>query len=128
MIVGIGIDLVEIEKFEKAFGENDGRMLEQVFTEAERSACAGRADRMLALAARFAAKEACMKALGTGWSAGISFKQVEVLRENGSPPTLKLSGAAAARAEAIGARDFYVSLTHQPGIAAAVVILQRSAS
>lgn len=125
MIVGIGIDLVEIERLAKALRAHGGRFEERVFTQAERDHCRDRADRVRALAARFAAKEACLKALGTGWAQGLSFRQVEVVRNEGAPPELRLSGAAARRATALGVRRTHVSLTHEPGIAAAVVVLER---
>ena len=91
---------------------------------AERSECAGRADRADALAARFAAKEACFKALGTGWSKGVSFLQVEVRRGEGGAPQLALKGEAADRAKARGVTRVHVTLTHSAGVAAAAVILE----
>jgi len=95
-----------------------------VFTPAERQDCAGRADKAEALAARFAAKEACFKALGTGWSQGVSFLQVEVQRADGGAPRLALSGQAAERARVRGVTHVHVSLTHSAGVAAAAVILE----
>ena len=124
MVVGIGIDLVETERIASALERTPG-FEEKVFTPAERSACAGRADRVQALAARFAAKEACLKALGTGWAAGLGFSQIEVVREDGGPPSLRLEGAAAERAAALGVTRIHVSLTHQPSAVAAVVVLER---
>src|SRR5205809_233108 len=78
----------------------------------------------IALAARFAAKEACFKALGTGWSQGVSFLQVEVQRGDGGAPRLALSGQAAERARVRGVTHLHVSLTHSAGVAAAAVILE----
>jgi holo-[acyl-carrier protein] synthase len=124
LIVGLGIDLVDTERIAAVLDRHGRRFSERVFTVAERHDCDGRRDRALAFAARFAAKEACMKALGTGWSAGVAFAQIEVVRGAGGSPELRLSGAARARAEALGARRLHVSLTHQPGAAAAVVILE----
>ena len=124
MIVGLGIDLVEVARFADALGRHGDRFVDRVFTGAERDACDLRADRVLALAARFAAKEACHKALGTGWAEGLGFHDVEVEREGNRPPRLVLHGAAARRAEALGVIRSYVSLTHQPGMAAAVVVLE----
>ncbi|HZN55022.1 MAG TPA: holo-ACP synthase [Candidatus Polarisedimenticolaceae bacterium] len=125
MIVGLGIDVMEVERMASALREHGGRLEERVFTEAERAACASRADRVLALAARFAAKEACMKALGTGWAGGLGFRDVEVVREGEGAPRLVLSGEAARRAAGLGVVRSHVSLSHQPGLAAAVVILER---
>ena len=101
MIVGIGLDVVEVTKVRELLAGQQ-TFEERVFTPAERSDCAGRADKAEAFAARFAAKEACFKALGTGWSQGVSFLQVEVLRGDAGAPRLALSGQAAARARARG--------------------------
>jgi holo-[acyl-carrier protein] synthase len=124
MIIGLGIDLVEVARLADALDRHGNRFVERVFTGAEREACELRGDRALALAARFAAKEACLKALGTGWAEGLGFRDVEVVREGNRPPRLVLHGAAARRAEALGVIRSHVSLTHQPGIAAAVVVLE----
>ena len=124
MIVAIGLDIVEVGRLERALSGHGGRFETRVYTEGERAACRGRADRLQALAARFAAKEACMKALGTGWSRGVAFRQVEVVGESGQPPGLNLSGEAERLASRLGVRRIHLSLTHQPGVAAAVVILE----
>jgi holo-[acyl-carrier protein] synthase len=124
VIVGLGIDLIEVARLEDALGRHGDRFVDRVFTGAERAACDHRADRVLALAARFAAKEACLKALGTGWAEGLGFRDVEVVRDGDGPPRIVLHGAAARRAEALGVLRSHVSLTHQPGIAAAVVVLE----
>ena len=125
MIVGIGLDVVAIERISRSLCEEGGRFEALVFTAAELEACAARADRADALAARFAAKEACFKALGTGWAEGVSFRQVEVKGVEGGRPELRLSGPAAERAAALGVRAMHVSLTHSAGVAAAVVVLER---
>ena len=123
MIVGIGLDVVEVAKVRELLA--DQRTFEErVFTAAERSDCAGRADKVDALAARFAAKEACFKALGTGWSQGVSFLQVEAQRADGGAPRLALSGQAAESARARGVKQLHVTLTHSAGVAAAAVILE----
>ncbi len=124
MTIGVGIDLVEVARLASALAEHGARFEERVFTRGEIDDCAGRADRILALAARFAAKEACLKALGTGWAHGIGFREVEVVRDAAGRPSLRLHGAAAERARSIGAERFHVSLTHQPTMAAAVVVLE----
>jgi holo-[acyl-carrier protein] synthase len=124
VILGIGLDVVETAQMERVLGGRGRRFEERVFTPAERGDCDGRADREQAFAARFAAKEACVKALGTGWSEGISFLQVEVVRGDGGAPLIRLSGAAADRARERGVRRVHVSLSHQAGIAAAAVILE----
>ena len=124
MIVGIGIDVVEVARLAEALNRQGDSFVERVFTDRERAACDSRADRVLALAARFAAKEACLKALGTGWAEGLGFRDVEIVREGTQPPRLVLHGEAVRRAQALGMIRSHVSLTHQPGLAAAVVILE----
>jgi len=124
VIVGLGIDILEVGRLADALRRHGDRLVDRVFTAAERAACDPRADRVLALAARFAAKEACLKALGTGWAEGLGFRDVELVREGNRPPRLLLHGAAARRAEALGVIRSHVSLTHQPGVAAAVVVLE----
>ena len=118
------MDIVAIERISRSLAEGDVTLEEQVFTEAERAACADRADRARALAARFAAKEAGLKALGTGWAQGLSFQQVEVVDGEGGRPELRLTGAAAERARALGVGHMHVSLTHDLAVAAAVVVLE----
>jgi holo-[acyl-carrier protein] synthase len=124
VIVGLGIDIVEVARLAAALGRHGDRFVDRVFTDREKAACGARGDRILALAARFAAKEACLKALGTGWAEGLGFRDVEVVREGNHPPRLVLHGEAARRAGALGVMRSHVSLTHQPGTAAAVVILE----
>ena len=124
LILGIGLDVVAIERISRSLGEGNGRFEELVFTPAEIAACARRADRERALAARFAAKEACFKALGTGWAGGVSFRQVEVIGAEGERPDLRLSGEAEARARALGVRKAHLSLSHEVDLAAAVVVLE----
>jgi holo-[acyl-carrier protein] synthase len=124
VIVGLGIDVIEVARLAEALRRHGDHFEERVFTDAERESCRARGDRVLALAARFAAKEACLKALGTGWAEGVGFRDVEVVREGNRPPQLVLHGEAARRAEARGVVRSHVSLTHQPGLAAAVVVLE----
>ena len=124
MIKGLGIDLVEISRIEDALAKNAEKFEQKVFTQSELADCAPRRDRLQGLAARFAAKEACLKALGTGWSEGLSFRQVEVVRLSNGKPELRLHGASEERAKSLGVERIHVSLTHQPGVAAAVVVLE----
>lgn len=124
MILAIGLDIIEVARLERAVSRHGSRFEQRVFTARELAACASRADRGQALAARFAAKEACMKALGTGWSAGVAFRQIELTGGRGRPPGLQLSGVAEQRASALGVRSIHVSLSHQPGMAAAVVVFE----
>lgn len=121
MIVGLGIDVVVVARWARALAEVET----QIFTAQELAACADRVDRIDALAARFAAKEACLKALGVGIEHG-GLRQVEIVSGVGGAPKLRLSGALAERACAANAGTVHVSLTHHEGVAAAVVILSAS--
>ena len=115
---GVGIDLLEISRLERALDRRP-RLAERVFTDAERAYAAGRARPVMHLAARFCAKEAVAKALGmTAWS----WRDVEVVATDAAPE-LRLSGAVAARAEALGVRAL-LSLTHTETTAGAVALLQ----
>lgn len=125
LILGLGIDLVEIERFSAAIERHGSRFIRRLFTEGERASCEARADGIQSFAARFAAKEAAMKALGSGWADGVGFLQFEILRAENGKPSLKLSSRAKEIADALGVERAHVSLTHQPGSAAAVVILER---
>jgi len=114
---GVGIDLLDIERLERAL-ERRPRLAERVFTEAERAYAAARARPVMHLAARFCAKEAVAKALGlTGWS----FRDVEVVA-TGAAPEVRLSGRVARRAEELGVHA-RVSLTHTDTVAGAVAVL-----
>ncbi|HEV8380352.1 MAG TPA: holo-ACP synthase [Gemmatimonadales bacterium] len=124
MIRGIGLDVVETARVARALANYGERFAERVYTATELADCAGRADRVEALAARFAAKEACLKALGTGWITGLPLRHVEVVKGTDGSPELRLHGAARERLAERGARRLHVSLSHQPGLAAAVVILE----
>ena len=124
MIVGLGIDVVEVERIRDLHRRRGERFQRRVFTPGEIAACLGRADPAPSLAARFAAKEAGMKALGTGWGEGVGWRDLEVVSEAGRPPHLELHGAAAARAAALGAEGWHLSLSHDAGISAAVVVLE----
>ena len=124
MIVGVGLDLADVARLgalRRRWGE---RLLRRVYTDAELEACLGRGDADDALAARFAAKEAAMKALGTGWSGGVTWRDVEVVSRRGTAPTLRLTGEAAALAARLGVQGVHLSLSHDKGVAAAVVILE----
>ena len=124
MIVGVGLDIVDVARVRRLLGDHTDRFEQRVFTPAEQSACTARADREQALAARFAAKEACLKALATGWSQGLSPLQVEVVETGTGAPTIRLTGRAAERARDRGVRHVHVSLSHEAGVAAAAVILE----
>lgn len=122
MIRGLGTDLVAIPRVESLLARHRERFLSRVFTAAEQAECLGRARPAIHLAARVAAKEAAMKALGSGWGLGVGWLDVEVRSKDGTPPSLVLAGAARARAEAQGIRQTLVSLSHDGEYALAVVI------
>ena len=124
MILGVGIDLVETARVARALANHGARFEERVYTAGELADCAGRADRVEALAARFAAKEAFLKALGTGWIRGLSLRDVEVVRGRDGPPALRLLGSAVQRVTEREVRSVHLSVSHQPGVAAAIVILE----
>ena len=122
MIVGVGLDIVDTERLARALSAPGG-FAERVFTSGELDACAIRDDRVQALAARFAAKEACLKALGVGVLEA-ALRQVEITSDPTGAPQLRLAGALRACARDRGVLNAHVSLTHEPGLAAAVVILE----
>lgn len=124
MIVGVGLDVVAVERIERSLQRDGAAFTERVFTARERGDCEGRADRPQALAARFAAKEAFFKALGTGWGGALSLTQVEVRAGEGGKPLLSLSGEAADRVASLGVRSVHVSLSHELAYGAAVVIFE----
>lgn len=124
MIVGVGIDVVQVDRIRSLHVRRGERFQRRVFTEGERTACLRRHDPAPCLAARFAAKEAAMKALGTGWGEGVGWCDVEVVSVTGKAPRLELHGSAARRAEDLGASRFHLSLSHDGGVAAAVVVLE----
>jgi holo-[acyl-carrier protein] synthase len=124
MIVAIGIDLVEIKRIEQALARRGDRFRARVFTEGEINYCERRASKSSSYAARFAAKEAAMKALGTGWSDGVGWTEVEVVIEPGGRPALRLHGIAHQRMQEIGATKAHLSLTHSGNLAIAEVLLE----
>ncbi len=124
MITAVGIDLVEIERVRSAVSRWGDRFLKRVYTPAEISYCFDRGEKYRSLAARFAAKEAAMKALGTGWKRGVRWVDLEVVRRPGSAPEMVLHGRSA---QLGGGRRFLVSLSHTDTQAIAVVIAESSA-
>jgi holo-[acyl-carrier protein] synthase len=123
-IVAIGLDLARIDRLEAVYARHRDRFLERIFTAGERSYCDKRASRMASYTGRFAVKEAVMKALGTGWSSGVTWREIEVVRESGSAPKLVLHGMTARVAETKGIHRFHITITHDGGIAAAVAIAE----
>ena len=125
MIVGSGVDLCEVGRIKSALlSPHGGRLRKRVFTELEIAYAESKANRFERYAARFAAKEAGMKALGTGWRHGISWHDFEVANLPGGRPTLRLRGKAAEIADRIGVSAVSLSLTHTALQAMAMVILE----
>ncbi len=125
LIVGHGIDLVETSRMAGMLSRHEGRMLARVFTPGEQAYCEANVKRRVEhYAARFAAKEAALKALGTGWSGGIAWTDVSVVREASGRPRLEVVGVAAEVALDLGVRRWWVSLSHVEGMAMASVIAQ----
>ncbi|MFD3512753.1 holo-ACP synthase [Streptomyces sp. NPDC058657] len=121
MIVGVGIDVAEIERFGAAL-ERTPQLAERLFVERELMLPSGERRGVASLAARFAAKEALAKALGA--PAGLLWTDAEVYVEESGQPRLRVSGSVAARAAALGVRSWHVSLSHDAGVASAVVIAE----
>ncbi len=125
MIVGTGIDVCEIGRVRQAVERHGDRFLRRIFTAAELGYCQGkRHSAVESLAARFAAKEATAKALGTGIASGLRWQDIEVVRPPDGRPTLVLHGAAAERAAAMGVTAMHLSLSHGQAIAIASVVLE----
>jgi holo-[acyl-carrier protein] synthase len=126
MIVGIGTDMIEISRIEQSIEQFGERFLDRVFTPGEIAYCRQKKKHSAeSFAARFAAKEAAAKALGTGISRGVSWKEIEVQRQPGGPPTLHLSGRAGEIAEQLGISHLSLSLTHSRDMALAVAIAEK---
>ncbi|MEK7469742.1 MAG: holo-ACP synthase [Planctomycetota bacterium] len=122
MIIGTGVDICEISRMEALLSRRGDRAHDRLFTQEEVRYCSGKARPAQSFAARFAAKEAVMKLLGTGWSQGIRWRDIEVKRGKGGPPSIALHGEAAKRAERMGIRRIHLSITHSGDIALVNVI------
>lgn len=124
MIVAIGVDSVAIARIAGLLQKSPQRFVARVFTDGEAAYCRSRAHPAESFAARFAAKEATMKCLGTGWAEGIGFRQIEVVRSQAGDVRLSLHGPALARAHALGIRRCHLSLTHDGTTATAFVVAE----
>jgi holo-[acyl-carrier protein] synthase len=127
MILGIGSDLVEIARIEQVIARHGERFLARIFTEAERARAERRANRAATYAKRFAAKEACAKALGTGLRNGVFWRDMGVVNLPSGRPTLKLSGGALARLQAITPKGYEaqidLTITDEGPMAQAFVVI-----
>ncbi len=124
MIVGTGIDMIEVPRIAASIERFGERFLQRVFTAGEIRYCDSKANRAERYAARFAAKEAGMKAIGTGWRGGLAWTDIEVRREPSGRPTLAFHGKAAEVATRLGVKRIALSLTHTAEHAMAQVILE----
>ena len=124
MIVGLGIDIAEVNRVEAAIARHGRRFLERVFTDGEIAYCESHRNRFERYAGRFAAKEAAMKALGTGWTNGVRWVDIEVARETSGRPALVLHGVTHQHAKRLGVRRISLSITHSGNTALAEVIFE----
>lgn len=124
MIIGMGVDIAEVDRIQAAIERHGKVFLRRVFTTQEREYCEQFKNRYERYAGRFAAKEAAMKALGTGWRRGVRWVDLEVVREIGGRPSLALSGEAGEIAKRLGVKHVALSITHTATQALAQVIFE----
>ncbi len=124
MIVGLGVDIAEVERIETAIRRHGRAFIERICTPAEIAYCDRHRNAAERYAGRFAAKEAAMKALGTGWRKGVRWVDIEVAREASGRPTIRLHGAAKDHAARLGVRNIYLSITHSGNLALAQVVFE----
>lgn len=124
MILGTGVDLAEVPRIRAAIERHGGRFIERIYTSPEIAYVERKANRFERYAARFAAKEAGMKAIGTGWKRGVSWRDFEVVNLPSGRPTLRLHGVASEIAQQLGVRQISLSLTHTAELGMAHVILE----
>jgi holo-[acyl-carrier protein] synthase len=124
LIIGMGVDIAEVDRIQAAIERHGEVFLRRLYTEKERNYCEQFKNKYERYAGRFAAKEAGMKALGTGWRRGVRWVDLEVVREKSGRPTLSLSGAAAKIAAQLGVKHIALSITHTKSEALAQVIFE----
>ena len=124
MILGVGIDIAEVDRIRSAIDRHGQRFLERVYTPGEIAYVERKANRFERYAGRFAAKEAGMKAIGTGWKRGVRWRDFEVANLPSGKPTLRLHGEAARVAEGLGVKVVSLSITHTAALGMAHVILE----
>ena len=124
-IVALGADLARVDRLERVHERHGERLLRRLFTSGERAYCDRRqASRFTHYAGRFAVKEAVMKVLGTGWSQGVRWVDIEVQRDPGQAPTVHLHGETARIAERLGIERIHITITHDAGLAMAVAVAE----
>ena len=124
MIVGLGVDIAEVHRIEAAIARRGEAFLRRVFTPAEIAYCERHRNRYERYAGRFAAKEAAMKALGTGWRHGVRWVDIEVIRLPGGKPSLQLRGRAKEFADRLEVKNIALTITHTGDTALAQVIFE----
>jgi holo-[acyl-carrier protein] synthase len=124
VIVGLGLDIAEIDRITAAITRHGAAILERLYTPTEVAYCESHKNKFERYAARFAAKEAAMKALGTGWTRGVRWRDIEVANAPGGKPTLRLQGVARQFAEKLGVRNISLTITHSGNLALAQVIFE----
>jgi holo-[acyl-carrier protein] synthase len=124
LIVGLGLDIAEIDRIEAAITRHGAPFIERLYTPKETAYCESHRNRFERYAARFAAKEAAMKALGTGWRYGVRWRDIEVTREPSGKPTLNLEGVAREFADRLGVKNISLTITHSGNLALAEVIFE----
>jgi holo-[acyl-carrier protein] synthase len=123
-VLGIGVDLIRVERLTEALERFGARMEQRLFTEAERTYCRSHKDPLPHLAARFAAKEAAFKAIGTGLSGGVGWKDAEVHQPGGRQPRLEYHGRALEHFRSLGGERTHLSISHDGGFAVACVVIE----
>lgn len=123
MIIGVGVDIVDINSFTESFNESK-RIRQRVFTETEIAYCESKPNKYQHYAARFAAKEAVMKAIGTGWDKGVQWKQIEVINDQSGKPTLNCTSKVLEILNEKNVKNYHLSLSHSESQAIAYVILE----
>jgi holo-[acyl-carrier protein] synthase len=124
LIVGLGLDIAEIDRIAAAITRHGTPILERLYTSAEVAYCESHRNKFERYAGRFAAKEAAMKALGTGWRRGVRWRDIEVIREASGKPSLALKGTAKRIAEGLGVKNISLTITHSGNLALAEVIFE----
>jgi len=124
MVIGLGLDIQEIIRMERALQQGGKSFLDRTFTTGEIAYCKRKKHFGQHFAGRFCAKEAFFKALGTGWARGVKWSEVEVIRKDSGCPEIKLAGRTATLAAQAGVKKIWLSITHSQAYAAATVVLE----
>jgi holo-[acyl-carrier protein] synthase len=124
LIVGLGLDISEIDRIETALTRHGTAILQRLYTAQEIAYCESHKNKFERYAGRFAAKEAGMKALGTGWRRGVRWRDLEVVRQPSGKPTLQLAGVALQIANGLGVKNISLTITHSGNLALAEVIFE----